>query len=219
MTLKATYLGRLNARQIRKAKELCETRDGEGCRKKGTEGHVCRGALVLHHRNGDPSFNPRDGSNWEILCWGENVRLGVTRRRSRAKFSSHLRFKDSMKKQELDGCPVRGISAELKKAEIIRPMIEDWVISEIIKNGKLELSEAILSGSYKAKCHKNTIRGYIESFCSKAGPFEIVLVDEVEYITLKRETRREETKTVKTSESDNRTRGNERGDKYYPDFS
>lgn len=186
-------MSRLSGYRIQKARERCIERDGEGCRMQGKDEFPCRGNIVLDHIDGNPENNPPDGSNWQLLCRGHNARKARRVRESRAKFASHLRIKHSLvrsteaekaSRRELYG--IRGISAELKKSEEIRPRIEEWIIQTVERDGKLELSEALNSGAYLGKCNQGTVKKYIDALTSRIGPLHLDEVDGVEYLVLKK---------------------------------
>lgn len=54
----------------------------------------------IHHKDGDPTNNPPDGSNWEVLCWKCHRKIPTRRDKS--------------------GISITALFAPWKRAEIIR---------------------------------------------------------------------------------------------------
>jgi hypothetical protein len=157
----------------------------------GKEESPCRGKIVLDHIDGNPENNPPDASNWQLLCRGHNARKVNRVRDSRAKFSSHTRIKYSLlteagKASRREQYGIRGISAELKKSEEIRPKIEEWILETIEREKRLELLEAMNSSAYIGRCNQGTVKKYIEALTSRVGPLRLEEVDGVEYLVLKK---------------------------------
>lgn len=156
----------------------------------GKDEFSCRGKIVLDHIDANPENNPADASNWQLLCRGHNARKAKRVRESQAKFASHLRIKHSLlteaeKASRREQYGIRGISAELKKSEEIRPKIEDWILETVEREGKLEVLEAMNSSAYIGKCNQGTVKKYIEALTSRVGPLRIEEREGVEYLVMK----------------------------------
>ncbi len=81
--------------------------------------------------------------------------------------------------------PLRGMSAEMMKAEEIKPKILDWILNEIRKNGRVEMIEAVNSGAFIGNCSQGTVSKYIDTWTSRAGMLRVDTIGEVEYLMLK----------------------------------
>jgi len=95
----------LDERQINDCEKQNIKYLGRYCERGGYEitdkrGIKCRGGLVVHHRDNDNSNNPKDGTNWEYLCRGHNIREDAPgiHRNSNRNDVSYMGIKISLKR-------------------------------------------------------------------------------------------------------------------------
>ena len=187
---------KLSGAEIKRAHEFCVQNnfaDGKPHDECEMADGTCKGSLILDHIDNNPSNNPRDGSNWQLLCRSHNRRKNPGKRpRFSNKFASGMKLGYSLegegiKKRERLG--IRGTSAELEKSERIRPQVEKWILETINKENpqQLEMDEAINSCSYLFKCNQGTVKKYIDAMTSRVGPLMMDEIDGKEVLILKGE--------------------------------
>jgi len=160
-------MGRLSARQARKALEFCIVRDGRRC-------NICHRdlPLILEHKDNDATFNPVDGSNWQAACKGCNARKDP---RGPGRPKIHLYVRESERVRESESAREREsermISPELAKNGLCEGKFRRWVWGVIESHTVIDANEVINGGAEVAGCSPQTARRYLDKMCSIAGDF------------------------------------------------
>ena len=168
------YLLRKNL--LKQARALCLKRDGAGCCRcpRWKREQQALSLLVLDHKDNDPANNPRNGSNWQLLCRAHN-HLKNPRGKGRFHPERALRIEDLRTTQPQ--------SAEMEKNQYSEPIFTEWLRQELEDNNEIHIDEAINSGAYIADCSQKTVQRYINKHASSAGEF--ILNRETKMIRLK----------------------------------
>ena len=182
----------LSGNAAKHARTFCSDRDGEGCQmapgKPKADGHPCSGPIVLDHADGRRDHNPQNGSNWQNLCMGHNRRKSKKAGPHRAKFTRHIDLRHSRQrefKRLRNSGTIRYMSGEMWKSEQAKPKVIEWIMNEIASQGALLVEEAVNSGAFMGNVDQGTVRKYIDTLTSKAGPLKRDFEGEDEYLYLK----------------------------------
>lgn len=154
---------RTNGRFRAKWYPILVKRDGERCAICGRRPPGVY--LEIDHRDGDPRNNPIDGSNFQLLCRGDN-RTKNPRGKGRRKSALNAESIDT----------ARPSSAEFLKNQISEPLFCHWLDTKMrtVKPARMLLSETINSGAYVAQCTQPTIKKYLMKLCSNEGPYQVI---------------------------------------------
>ena len=162
-------MSRLNGKQIRKAYAFCVKRDGEHCAICGKRPPEIY--LEVDHKDGNPNHNPKDGSNWQLLCRRDNR---MKNPRGRGKRKAGTQYKSSI----LD--EARPTTWEAQRNLQFEPAFRHWihqtVKEKLAKNEHITVDDAINSGAEKVGCSIETAKRYLKKLCSDTGQF-IILPD------------------------------------------
>ena len=166
----------LRGGERKQAKIFCLKRDGAGCCRcpKYKREEQALTILELDHRDNNDRNNPRNGSNWQLLCRAHN-HLKNPRAKGRFHPEKALRIEDLQTTQPQ--------SAEMEKNLHSEPEFIEWLRIELEDKGEMNIDEAINSGAYIADCSQKTIQRYINKHASRAGEF--ILDRETKMIRLK----------------------------------
>jgi len=167
-------------------------RDGEQCKKCGKLGNSK--TLVIDHLDNDNSNNKP--SNLQLLCRSCN---GKKNPRGKGKKQSHVCICGN----EYE--PMKKPSPELKKHEEKLPIFEEWLMINMLKRGKMSVSDILNAGAEKTKSSQITINRYLACASSFEGKYEGFEEDGQKYVKFKPECealiRKEEATKNKTPEN------------------
>lgn len=146
----------MNSRLRKFAYGLCVKRDGEKCKICGHRGHTL--SLVVDHVDDDDRHNPRDGSNWQLLC----------RRHNNPHLKTPAQTERLMRTQGPIDAP-DNMSAEMRKNIQAERIFQHWVYAYVRKNGAKPFEMLVNMGAFKAKCSPVTSRRYLKKFSVPTG--------------------------------------------------
>ena len=174
-------MSKLNPTQTRRALTQAVEEYGNRC-------HICNRTdrpLEVDHLNGDPEYNPSDGSNWAPACGRCNKAKGPRRgpgKRSKKAASSILpggdknlvspnTLRESEREGEREG--VRMMSGEMVKNMECEPKFRKYVYKIVREFGGVVYKELKVAGAEYAGVSAQTADRYLEKMCSFAGSMEI----------------------------------------------
>ena len=151
--MKSKKTKRMSARKVKKAIALCISRDGRRC-------NICKRFLsedqcILDHNDNNPENNPKDGSNWQILCKRDN-------------YKKNPRGKNKKEESSIIERP-RASTIEMVTNLRAEPAFRHWLFEYLRKHNKIEEETAINMGAEVAHCSPITTRRYLVKCCSDAG--------------------------------------------------
>jgi hypothetical protein len=146
----------MNSRLRKYAYTLVAKRDGEKCRICGRKGNS--NTLVVDHIDDNDKNNPRDGSNWQLLCRRHNI--------------AHLKHAAVVQKvvrstPALDA--PEGLSAEMRKNRTSEPAFRHFAYAFVRKHGATPFETLVERGAFRGKCSTVTTRRYLKAFSVPAG--------------------------------------------------
>lgn len=179
---------KLHSKQAKKALQQVIAAFGRRC-------YICGRTdrpLELDHRNGDPTFNPMDGSNWGAACGPCNRAKGPLRGpgkrgiRMRGLLAAIIpgtnHREGSLESNgegerkgegEYEGVTVRMMSAEMKKNMECEPRFREYAVRVVRQLGEISMSDLVYAGSEYAGCVDQTGRRYLAKMLSLAGLLEL----------------------------------------------
>lgn len=141
----------INSRLRKYAYGLVKKRDGEKCRICGRKGNSL--TLIVDHIDDNDSHNPRDGSNWQLLCRRHN--------------NPHLKNPGQIERMKRAQAPLdapESMSAELRKNLRSEPIFQHFVYSYVRKHNAQPFETLVNIGAFKAHCSTITTRRYLKKF-------------------------------------------------------
>jgi len=152
-------MGGMNSRLRISAYELCKDRDGEKCNICNEPGTPL--TLIVDHLDNNDKNNPKDGSNWQLLCRRHNY-IKNPRRKKSIRIHTSLMRSDTRDQS----------TAEMQKNAQAEPMFRHWIVEQIrhSKDKRIRKDEAINGGAEYASCSPETIRKrYLPKMLSSVG--------------------------------------------------
>jgi hypothetical protein len=157
-------MGGMNLRQRTFAYNFCVKRNGEKCNVTG----CIRTKLIVDHIDNNDKNNPKDGSNWQLLCRHHNYIKNPRRCWAMKYFTARMQKVESSE----PGSP------ELRKSELAFPLYCEWLRRKVNENTAIPMDQAINSGAmFVTKCgiqlSPATIRSrYLPMLISSDGDFD-----------------------------------------------
>lgn len=180
-------MSELNSTQKRKARELCRERDGDKCTYPGCmiTGEHYRSKhhrdFDLHHRDRNRSNNPKDASNWSLMCHSCNCKHDPRGRTRTPKFGSFKMLKNravsvSESERVWEGekewrwNQAKEKPAAMKKNEQFEPVFRKQAMEIIAhKNGIIKRKDLIDACSEASGCSQATGSRYLDKMASLVG--------------------------------------------------
>lgn len=154
----------------------------------GNRCHICNRTnrpLEVDHLNGDPEYNPPDGSNWAPACGPCNKKKGPRRgqgKRSKTAASSiipnsgkNLVSPNTLRERESEreGDGARMMSGEMLKNMECEPKFRKYVYGIVREFNAVVHKELKIAGAERAGVSAQTANRYLEKMCSFAGSLEV----------------------------------------------
>lgn len=157
---------RISAKKVKEAIQFCIKRDcHDGIRCNICKRFMSEDQIRLDHKDNNPENNPKDGSNWQIVCARDNYLKNPGGRRKR-----------NIQDPSVIERP-RETSAEMEKNRRSEPAFRSWLYDYLRTNRRIEEDTAIHAGAEKAHCSTITVKRYLVKCCSMFG-FAFVDYDE-----------------------------------------
>lgn len=129
---------------------ICNTKLGHGC---GKPLYELMSKVNIDHVDNNVDNNPKDGSNYQLLCHSCNVKKELTK--------LETKIED------------RPYTPEMKKNLKAEPKWTNWMINEIIENHSVCYGEAINNGASIVGVSPETTKRYLKKRLGKDGLFEL----------------------------------------------
>lgn len=165
----------------KEAFEWCVKANGKACVSvKHDEGRAFR-QWDIHHKDGDRTHNPPDGSNWALMCHPCNVRESPHGPPMHDRFSTHLHFKESRTYQRTrERLAVKTLA--MQRNVTAEPIVREFAREKIKEKGEVGLEDLIDAAAEevlrrtKSRCSitQERVRLYLDKMLNPlTGEYEI----------------------------------------------
>lgn len=176
-------MGRMNGPKRKKIYEFLVRRDGERCFIGGEPG--VSDTLIIDHWDNNSANNSR--KNLHLLCRSMN---GIKNPRRAGQASQKLSSECVRVSEISSGNLVENIrtySAEFVRNSGSEPTFRHWLFANIVRLGKLALTDVINAGAEISHCSQLSIQRYVAKISSKVGLYRVVGEGSQKYLELRPE--------------------------------
>ncbi len=129
-------------------------RDGRFCNYCKTPLHLLKHKIEVDHKNGNPYDNPKDGSNYQLLC---------------KKCNNEQYHRQRHKQQIIEDRPY---SPSMQTNARSEPKWSNWICNNTLEKGSTCKGEAIANGAYSAEVSPASTRRYLNKRLGENGLYE-----------------------------------------------